>query len=194
MPVLGGNSHQRKAEAVKFGQHLFFAFQSVNLVNHTDGGQAQPADMRRKVFVQRQQTVPPVHHKSHAAGVLHGGFGLPQNIGLETADAFGAFGDGRMGVQRDAARVHNAEGTLALAPHDAFHAIARDAGTVVRDGAVAADQTIEQGGFAHIGPSDEDDAWQGCAHGSSFDVRSLVSRSKEGDTACTPFLVYHILF
>ena len=130
--------------------------------------------MRRKVFVQRQQAVPSVYHKGHAAGVLHGRFGLAQYVGLETANAFGPFGDGRMGVQRNAARVHNAEGTLALATHDAFHAIARDAGTVVRDGAVAADQTIEQGGFAHIGPSDKDDAWQGCAHESSFGVRSLV--------------------
>ena len=55
--------------------------------------------------------------------------------------------------------VHAALGAgMALAADHTFHAVAGHAGTVMGDGAVAADQAVEQSGLAHVGASHQNDA------------------------------------
>lgn len=157
-PCSAETGQQGEAQAVELGQQLVFLFQTVHLVDHTEGGQAHAADVGRQIFVQGQQAVTAVHHEGHGTGVLHGRLGLAQDVGLETADAFGAFGDHGVGVQGDAAGVHDAEVRVPLAADHPFHAVAGHAGTVMGDGAVAADQAVEQGGLAHVGASHQNDA------------------------------------
>ena len=115
VPVLGRDRQQGEAQAVELGQQLVFLFQAVHLVDHAKGGQAHAADVGRQIFVQGQQAVTAVHHEGHGTGVLHGRLGLAQDVGLEAADAFGAFGDHGMGIQGDAAGIHDAEIRMALA-------------------------------------------------------------------------------
>ena len=158
VPVLGRDRQQGEAQAVELGQQLVFLFQAVHLVDHAKGGQAHAADVGRQIFVQGQQAVTAVHHEGHGTGVLHGRLGLAQDVGLEAADAFGAFGDHGMGIQGDAAGIHDAEIRMALAADHTFHAVAGHAGTVMGDGAVAADQAVEQSGLAHVGASHQNDA------------------------------------
>ena len=109
------------------------------------------------MFVEGHESVAAVHHHADDVGFLQGRLGLMQNIGLETADARRTFGHGFMMVERDAAGIDNGEVASETGTHHAFHAVARDAGPVVRDGAVAADEAVEQGGFAHIGAPQQND-------------------------------------
>ena len=58
--------------------------------------------------------------------------------------------------QADAAGVHEREGAPAPLGLGA-DAVARDAGLVVHDGDAPADDAVEQGGLADIGPADDGD-------------------------------------
>ena len=163
--MLGGDGQQGKAQAVELGHLQVLALLAVHLVDHAERGQAHAPDMRGQMFVQGQKAVAPVHHESHGGGPGQGGLGLGQDVPLKAADAFGAFGHGGVRVQGDAAGIHNAEGGQVLAAHHAFHAVARDAGPVMGDGPVTADQAVEQGGFAHIGATHQDDVGKRVGHG-----------------------------
>jgi len=149
---------------MKFGHEFIFALNAVNLVDNADGGQALAAHMGRKMLVQRQQAVTRIHHKGHGRGINQRRLGLRKNIALKAANAFGAFHHSGVGVKGDAARVNDTENGGVLAAHHAVHAVAGHAGAVMGDGPIAADKPVEQGGFAHIGATHQNDAGQCICH------------------------------
>ena len=136
------------------GEHVFL-FDAVHLVDDHQHGLARAAQVRGKVFVEGQQPFASVHHEADGDALGNGLFGLPQDFGLEPADARRAFGHGGMSVEGDAPGVDDAEWTLVATTHDAFHAFAGDARHVVRDGAVAAYQAVEEGRLADVGSAHE---------------------------------------
>ena len=157
VPVFGGAGDEGKAQTVEFRKQQLFLFRAVHLVHHQQYGLVAFAQVCGEVLVEGHETVLSVHHHADDVGFLQGGFGLAQNIGFETAYARGAFGHGLMMIERDAARVDDGEIAAVARTHHAFHTVARDAGAVMRDGAVAADKAVEQGGLAHIGASQQND-------------------------------------
>ena len=98
---------------MEFGQHFVFALHAVHLVHHHQHGFARAAHVRGQVLVEGGQPVTAVHHQADALGLGHGGFRLAQDFRLEAPDAFRPFGHGGVGVQGDAAGVHDGEGALA---------------------------------------------------------------------------------
>ena len=160
VPVRGGNGQQRQAQGVEFGQHFVFALRAVHLVHHHQHGLARAAQVRGEMLVEGGQPVTAIHHQADARGFGHGGLGLAQDFRLEAPDAFRPLGHGGVGVQGDAPGVHDGEGLLAARTHLAFHAVAGDAGPVVGDGPVGADEPVEQGGFAHVGAAHQRDLGQ----------------------------------
>ena len=83
--------------------------------------------------------------------LAHGLLGLQADVGQQIAFAR---------VEPDAAGID--DGELAFAPlGGAVQAVARRAGLFVHDGAVLADQTIEEGRLADVGSADQCDDWHG---------------------------------
>ena len=136
--------------------------------------------MRGQMLIKRGQSVPGVHHQAYHIGLGQGGFGLAQDGGLETAYPLRPLGHGMVSVQSDPARVHQGERPFGSGAHHALHTVPRDAGPVVGDGALAADQTVEQSGLAHVGASQKKDFGH---HRKTLRAGSVFSKKKRPEVA-----------
>ncbi len=86
-----------------------------------------------------------VHDHDHGVGVLDGPHALAADLGVETLVG----GD-------EAAGVHDHEGPAPPLGVDGL-AVAGDPGPLLDDGLAAADDAVEEGRLAHVGPSDDGD-------------------------------------
>ena len=117
--------------------------------------------MSRKMLVKGRQSLASVHYQTDYRTFSYGLFGLTQNIFLKPPQTVRPFHHTFMAVHGHASGIHQNERRAAPTAHHPLHTIPGDAGTIMGNGTPAADQAIEQRGFAHVGASHQDDLGQG---------------------------------
>ena len=140
-----GRDRDRLAEAqpVRFGQTLLAgaALALVGDQDHLVFALAQPAG---KALVHRQDAGAGIDQEQHDVGAFDGALGEAAHACLQPGAARGL----------PARRVEQGEGKVAQLRRRLAH-VARHARRVVDDGAAAADEAVEQGRLADIGPPDD---------------------------------------
>ena len=168
--MLSGDRDDGEPEAVKFGGALIGLFRAIHFVDDAEHGQAEPADVIGQELVRGQHARLAVYDEGQAHGVLHAAIHLGQNFLLEAADARGAVLHNGAFVQRHAPCIHDPVFRLVLSAHHALKSVAGNAGHIVCDGAVAADQPVEKRGLAHVGAPHEDNGGKFILHGIDLKV------------------------
>ena len=110
-----------------------------------------------QIFVRGQKAVLAVNNKGDDSGLFSGSVHLLQDFRLKAADTFRAFLNNGAFIQGDAPGVDDTVFRLVLAADNALQPVTCDAGSVMGDGAIAADKSVEESGLSDIGASDKDD-------------------------------------
>ena len=158
--MLGGN-RQRFAEAQFIGfVECWFMPPALGLVGDEDDGLATAADPAGEFAVGRGYAGAGIEDEEHDIAVIHRHLGLRTHAGFEAV---------ALDVV-EAGRIEDAEAQVAK-PRLAFAAVTGDAGLVIDEGDLAADEPVEQGRLADIRPPHDGD---GCCHCGSLKVSLVV--------------------
>ena len=133
------------AEPVEVGKLLLLLL-AVHLVHGIDHGFARGPQPLGNFDVGRQQSLPAVHEEDDDVRLLDGERGLLPHLHVH----------GVFGLGFEPAGVHEQE-LLVLPLGLGVVPVPGDAGHVLDDGEVPADDPVEEGGFADIGPADYGD-------------------------------------
>ena len=129
--------------------HLVLATVVVRLVGHHHDGSVDAAQPVGDGFVVVGETDAGIHHEQHHVGGLHRGLHLAADLLVQLAAS-----------RQPATGVHQQEMGAQPLRLDLL-AVAGDAGAVLHDGHLMADDAVEQGALANVGAADDDDGGQG---------------------------------
>ena len=129
--------------------HLVLAAVVVRLVGHHHDGSVDAAQPVGDGFVVVGETDAGIHHEQHHVGGLHRGLHLAADLLVQLAAS-----------RQPATGVHQQEMGAQPLRLDLL-AVAGDAGAVLHDGHLMADDAVEQGALANVGAADDDDGGQG---------------------------------
>ena len=142
-----------------------FAFDLIDREEDGPGAAVEEAD---EVVVGTCELGAGVDDQDDGLGFVEGDFGLVVDFGR---DEFGVVGD-------NAAGVHEAEAAASPLVF-AIDAVAGDAGFIADDGATAAGEAIEEGGFAHVWTSYDGDEGKRVGAGPGGDHGSAVGGQED---------------
>ena len=158
------HGYEREAKGMEFAAKPVCKLGAVHFVDDAQDRHIELAQVVGKIGVRGQEPVLAVNHKGYDAGRGSGSVDLLQYFSLKAAYAFRPLLHDGFFIQGDAACVDNAVHGLVFAADNTFQTISCHTRPVVGNGTVGMYKSVEQGGFADIGTSYQDDLGKTVGH------------------------------